>query len=328
MAKKGNEFIQLHLLTTTSSHTEKIKAKPFLKWAGGKKQLLRELYKRIPPYILEQKRIERYIEPFVGGGAFFFFLKKNFGVNEPILIDTNNDLVVAYKVIKKDVDKLISKLEDLEMRYFEKFEKQKEFYYKIRDRFNESKRHISYEEYDSSWIKHTAFLIFLNKTCFNGLYRVNKKGEFNVPFGRHKRPNICDSQNLLEVSKALEGAKIFCDDFESSEKYVAKNVFVYLDPPYRPLNSTANFTSYNNKSFDDEEQIRLSNYFKRMSAKGAYLLLSNSDPKNVNKEDNFFDEIYSEFIIERVKARRHINSKGNKRGHINELIIRNYKIGE
>jgi DNA adenine methylase len=301
-------------------------AKPFLKWAGGKTQLLDELYKRLPSSLIQSGEIERYVEPFVGGGAFFFFLKRNFKFKESFLIDINKELIIGYKVIQNNVNELIDELSSMEEKYLKLSEEQrKDFYYNIRDEYNRQKDNFDYVNYNLDWVKRAADLIFLNKTCFNGLYRLNKKGEFNVPFGKYKNPTICDADNLIEVSKALENTEVICADFEESKKYIHKNTLVYLDPPYRPLNNTSNFTSYNENGFDDDDQRRLAQFFKEMDKKGAYLILSNSDPKNEDVDDNFFDELYAGFIIERVKAKRYINSNGNKRGDISELIIRNYE---
>ncbi|MEQ6360589.1 DNA adenine methylase [Thermoanaerobacter thermohydrosulfuricus] len=301
-------------------------AKPFLKWAGGKTQLLDELYKRLPSSLIQSGEIERYVEPFVGGGAFFFFLKRNFKIKESFLIDINKELIIGYKVIQNNVNELIDELSSMEEKYLKLSEEQrKDFYYNIRDEYNRQKDNFDYVNYNLDWVKRAADLIFLNKTCFNGLYRLNKKGEFNVPFGKYKNPTICDADNLIEVSKALENTEVICADFEESKKYIHKNTLVYLDPPYRPLNNTSNFTSYNENGFDDDDQRRLAQFFKEMDKKGAYLILSNSDPKNEDVDDNFFDELYAGFIIERVKAKRYINSNGDKRGDISELIIRNYE---
>ena len=301
-------------------------AKPFLKWAGGKTQLLDELYKRLPSSLIQSGKIERYVEPFVGGGAFFFFLKRNFKFKESFLIDINKELIIGYKVIQNNVNELIDELSSMEEKYLKLSEEQrKDFYYNIRDEYNRQKDNFDYVNYNLDWVKRAAYLIFLNKTCFNGLYRLNKKGEFNVPFGKYKNPTICDADNLIEVSKALENTEVICADFEESKKYIHKNTLVYLDPPYRPLNNTSNFTSYNENGFDDDDQRRLAQFFKEMDKKGAYLILSNSDPKNEDVDDNFFDELYAGFIIERVKAKRYINSNGDKRGDISELIIRNYE---
>lgn len=312
-------------LSFNQSHIYQINAKPFLKWAGGKGQLLEDLNKRLPPKILKEEKIDRYIEPFVGGGAFFFFLRSNYYIKEAILIDINKELIVGYKVVQNDVEKLISRLEKIESKFLKlSQEERKDFFYYVRKKYNEQKKYFNYEQYDSSWIERASYLIFLNKTCFNGLFRVNSKGEFNVPFGKYTNPTICDTLNLLEANKALKNTKIICADFEESKKYVEKNTFIYLDPPYRPLNSTSYFTSYSENGFDEKDQIRLAQFFRDVDKMGAFLMLSNSDPKVVDEKDNFFDKLYSGFNIERVNAKRTINRDSTKRGTINELIIRNY----
>lgn len=312
-------------LSFTQSHICQINAKPFLKWAGGKGQLLEDLNKRLPSKILKEEKIDRYIEPFVGGGAFFFFLKSNYFIKEAILIDINKELIVGYKVVQNDVEKLISRLEKIESKFLKlSQEDRKDFFYNVRKKYNDQKKLFNYEKYGSSWIERAAYLIFLNKTCFNGLFRVNSKGEFNVPFGKYKNPTICDTLNLLEANKALKNTKIICADFEESKKYVEKNTFLYLDPPYRPLNSTSYFTSYSENGFDEKDQLRLAQFFRDVDKMGAFLMLSNSDPKVVDEKDNFFDKLYSGFNIERVNAKRTINRDSTKRGTINELIIRNY----
>ena len=194
----------------------------------------------------------------------------------------------------------------------------------IREKYNRQAERFSFEEYNEDWVKRASYLIFLNKTCFNGLFRQNKKGQFNVPHGRYKNPNICDSENIMEVNKALKNTEVLCGDFTETEDFIKKNSLVYFDPPYRPLNSTSSFTGYFKEGFDDYDQQRLAAFFKSMDTKGAYLILSNSDPRNHNEYDDFFDKLYEGYNIERVKANRHINCDGNKRGQINELIIRNY----
>ncbi|MDI6604610.1 MAG: DNA adenine methylase [Thermoanaerobacteraceae bacterium] len=315
--------------TETFKNKEKnnaINARPFLKWAGGKTQLLNDLNRRLPLSLVQNREIERYVEPFVGGGALFFFLKKNYKIKESFLFDVNKELIIGYKVIQNNVDDLVFELNAVEEKYLKlREERRKDLYYKIRDDYNRQKDTFDYANYNSDWIKRAAYLIFLNKTCFNGLYRLNKKGEFNVPFGKYKNPNICDEENLFEVQKALKDTEIICADFEESKNYIHKDTLVYLDPPYRPLNATSNFTGYNEDGFNDDDQIRLAEFFREMDKKGAFLILSNSDPKNEDEKDNFFDELYSDFTIERVNAKRYINCNGNKRGNISELIIRNYK---
>jgi DNA adenine methylase len=291
------------------------KAKPFLKWAGGKTQLLDEIDKRLPKDEIKAGEIGTYVEPFVGGGAVFFYITQKYpSIRKFYLFDINQDLVNCYNAVKDDVEAIIRKLKHME-REFLKLDKKgrKNRYYEIRDEFNED--------------RNPAKLIFLNKTCYNGLYRVNKSDEFNVPFGDYKNPTICNRDSLRSVSSLLQKAEIICSDFEKSKKYIAANTFVYLDPPYRPLSPTASFTSYSKEDFDEKAQIRLAEFCKEISSRGAKFLLSNSDPKNENPKDHFFEDNYPReegFNIERVTAARAINCKGKGRGPIYELIITNY----
>lgn len=299
--------------------------KPFLKWAGGKGQLLRELEKRLPYEILRRKSISRYVEPFVGGGAMFFFLKSKYDLKESFLFDKNKELIMAYEVIKTNHKQLTDELGKIEDVHLHKSENdRKENYYRIRDTYNRQMRGFDYLHYHDEWVGRAAYLIFLNKTCFNGLFRQNSKGEFNVPFGRYKNPTICDEDNLARVHKVLQDTNLFCGDFTDSGDYINNNCFIYLDPPYRPLNTTSNFTNYSKEGFNDEDQNKLADFFKKMDKRGAHLMLSNSDPKNHNDQDNFFDILYENFIRERVPAKRNINSDASGRGKINELIVRNY----
>ncbi|MGM0365211.1 MAG: DNA adenine methylase [Actinomycetota bacterium] len=302
-----------------------IKAKPFIKWAGGKSQLIPELAKRIPSSIKKEGRIDNYIEPFVGGGALFFFLKNTYRIEHAVLVDINEELILAYKVVRDWPEKLIEKLCDLEKYYLSNnSDQRKKIYYEIRKKYNQQQNGFNYKDYNPGWIQRTAYLIFLNKTCYNGLYRQNRNGGFNVPHGSYKNPNICDRTTIKEAHKALRNTMIICDNFENSGNYISAGSFVYLDPPYRPLNGTSSFTSYSKETFGEEEQKRLADFYKRMDKKDAYLMLSNSDPKNENPDDNFFDDLYSSYYIERISAKRSINCIGSKRGTIKELIIRNY----
>ena len=300
-------------------------AKPFLKWAGGKNQLLPVFNQRLPNHILENKTIETYVEPFVGGGAMFFNLKKNYRIKKSVVSDINRELIMAYQVIKNDHEELINLLMDKEKHHLNLDEDgRKENYYGIRHEYNSRFMDMDFTHYNNRWIERTAHLIFMNKTCFNGLYRQNKQGAFNVPFGRYKNPKICDSENIRLANKALKNTEILCVDFKDTEKYVDENTFVYLDPPYRPINKTSNFTTYSKDGFNDTDQIKLASFYTKMNDLGAFLMLSNSDPKNYDPGDEFFDELYQNFNIERVPAKRNINSDASGRGLINELIITNY----
>lgn len=309
------------------SNVKALNAKPFLKWVGGKKQLLQEFDKRMPIHIKGERVIKRYVEPFVGGGAMFFFLKRNYRVEESFLFDVNPELTLSYQVVKRDCNDLIKVLMEMEEKHLNKDEDgRKENYYGMRDAYNLQMKDFDYERYSRDWVERAAYMIFLNKTCFNGLFRQNKKGEFNVPFGRYKNPSICNKENLIGVSKALEDTEILCSDFTGSGSYIEEGSFVYFDPPYRPLNSTSNFTAYSKNGFDDVDQVKLADFFERMDDRGAYLMLSNSDPKNENPNDKFFDRLYKSYKIDSVPAKRNINCDGSKRGNLNELIIMNYSL--
>jgi len=300
-------------------------AGPFLKWAGGKTQLLRELSKRLPPE-MKNGEITCYIEPFIGGGAMFFYLNQRFSFNHSSIFDANEELILTWRVIKKSTKKLIQELELLESAYFSKSNEDRErLYYHVRDSFNKKKPEINFHASNAECVTRAAQSIFLNRTCYNGLFRMNRKGEFNVPFGRYKTPRILDKDNLNAVASLLKTTTIIPGDFTRCRKFVDDTSFVYLDPPYRPLNDTSSFTSYARDGFSDTDQRRLAGFFKELDKKGARIMLSNSDPRNENPDDSFFDELYEEFTIERIPAKRSINCNGARRGEINELIITNYR---
>lgn len=302
-----------------------IQAKPFLKWAGGKRQLLKDLEKNFPTSIKKSKSIDLYIEPFVGGGALFFYLKSNYSINESIINDINPDLILTYKVIKKFPKQLIKKLETVENEYLKLDQNQRKVYYyeKLRSEYNKTRIDIAHFEKEL-WIKKATLLIALNKTCFNGLFRQNSKGYFNVPIGKYKNPKILDKENLLNVSQALQDTTILCTNYNKIKIPENKRPFIYFDPPYRPLSTTASFTKYSKGDFDDKDQEELAQHFKDLAEKKYYLLLSNSNPKNSNPEDNFFEELYKDYNIKEISAKRHINSNAKKRGTITELLIKNY----
>lgn len=293
-----------------------IEAKPFLKWAGGKSQLLDEIRKYYP----FDNEINKYCEPFVGAGAVLFDVLNNFDLKEVFISDINKEAINSYKVIRDDVEGLIEILELFQNEYIDlTFEERKVIYYRNRDEFN-----ILKHAKNSTDLRRAALFIFLNKTGFNGLYRENMSGDFNVPIGSYKNPKILDKENLLNVSNLLQNVEIIHGDYKKSENFIDSNTFVYFDPPYRPIKSTSNFTAYTKDSFNDDDQIELANFFKEMNQKSAHLLLSNSDPKNYNKDDNFFDDLYKDFSINRVKASRTINSNKDNRGQIYEVLINNY----
>lgn len=301
------------------------KAKPFLKWAGGKTQLLSQFEALYPPE-LKAGQIENYVEPFIGGGAVFFEMAHNYPIKSAYLYDVNVELVLIYKVIQRHVMRLLEQLEDYSYEYKRRDAEDREaFYYRTRARLNSQKDQIDFEYFSDNWISRAATLLFLNRTCFNGLFRLNSQREFNVPHGSYKNPRIFDAANLQNASKALQIAEIQVGDFERCADVVDSNTFVYFDPPYRPLSKTASFTAYSQYRFGDDEQARLAHFFAKLDREhGAKLMLSNSDPSNEDPGDTFFDDLYRGFNIHRVLAHRMINSNGAKRGKVRELVITNY----
>jgi DNA adenine methylase len=291
-------------------------AKPFLKWAGGKTQLIESIELKLPKNIINKEFT--FIEPFVGGGAVLFWMIRTFPTLKNVVInDINKDLIDCYKTIKYDVNDLIKTLEEWEKEYNHLSitkEEKKQNYYAKRNLYNERK---------SSQLVQSALFIFLNRTCFNGLYRVNKKNKFNVPQGSYVKPQICNRENLLAVSEALQRVEILNGDYSKTIHKASENTFFYFDPPYKPLNETSSFNSYSKDEFNDAEQIRLKKFCEELDRKGHKWILSNSDLKGKNPENVFFDDLYAEFNINRVLAKRSINSNPSKRGLLTELLITN-----
>ncbi|GBD86800.1 modification methylase DpnIIA [bacterium BMS3Abin03] len=301
-------------------------AKPFLKWVGGKSQLL-PIFNELYPLELKQKKIKHYYEPFVGGGAVFFDIAQNYEIDSAYLYDINDELILVYKVIQRKVEKLIEFLERFSKQYLKlNQEKRKVYFYDLRHNFNQQRFNIDYNKFSENWIPRAAQIIFLNKTCFNGLFRFNSKGEFNAPIGKYIRPKILDETNLLNVSKLLEIAQIEKADFTEVRNNIKNSSFVYFDPPYRPISKTSNFTSYSKLNFKDDEQIKLATLFNELNEMNILQMLSNSDPTNIDPQDNFFDLIYKGYNIIRVPAKRMINSDATKRKAINEILITNYDV--
>lgn len=304
--------------TLRYSKTTDRSAKPFVKWAGGKGQLIKEIEKYYP---FEKSNITKYAEPFVGGGAVLFDILNKYDLKEVYISDVNVELMNTYQVIKDNVDALIESLYSIQNEFIRLDTDNRRVYYnEKRERFNNLK--VSAEENIN--IEKSALMIFLNKTCFNGLYRVNKKGLFNVPMGTYKNPMICDEANLRVISEKLKNVTIVCGDYKESANFIDENTFVYFDPPYRPITDTASFTAYNENNFNDKHQIELANFVNEMHKKGAKIVISNSDPKNINENDDFFDSMYSKYNINRVVASRMINCQAQARGKIKELLISNF----
>jgi DNA adenine methylase len=304
--------------------TDTSRVHPFLKWAGGKRQLLEQLESYFPPE-LGSGVLSRYVEPFVGSGAVFFKLFQTYQLREYLIADINPELILVYQTIQRQVEGLIEQLEELEARYLEKNEAgRRDFYYQIREQYNDQRDSINYDRYDSAWTRRAAYMLFLNRTGYNGLFRLNSKGEFNVPCGRYKNPRILDAENLRNVSAVLNQVSIRYGDFENVADFVDQKSLVYFDPPYRPLSETAHFTTYSKEAFDDQQQLRLAGFYRQLDAQGAKLMLSNSDPHNIDPRDDFFERAYQGFRIERLQAKRNINRDPEKRGPISELLILNY----
>lgn len=289
-------------------------ARPFIKWVGGKGQLLTEIRKKYPTHV------EKYCEPFVGGGAVLFDVLNNFKPKDVLINDINKELINVYLQIQNSCNLLVEELDNINNLYHsQNLEENKKLYYEMRRRYNEIKINCKKSEN----FEKAVLFIFLNKTCFNGLYRVNSKGLFNVPYNNAKNPLLCDKENLFTCSHLLQNVKITAGDYKKCKSFIDENTFVYIDPPYRPITGTATFTSYSENGFSDKEQVELSNFITEISNKGGMVLASNSDPKNINENDDFFDNLYSNFQISRVSASRMVNSNPNKRGAINELLISN-----
>ncbi len=286
-------------------------AKPFVKWAGGKSWLVPCL-ERMLPTDLGRRRDFVYVEPFIGGGAVLFWMLGAFpGIKRACVNDVNEELVTTYRVVRDSPGRLVKALERLRDGYVPlDGGGRKEYYLRMRDFFNGK---------NCGDVETAALFIFLNRTCFNGLYRVNSKGEFNVPHGRYANPKICDGAVIAADSGALEKTEISCGDYSALLEHAGRDSFFYLDPPYRPVSRTASFTSYSREGFGDDEQRKLGEFCRRLDAAGARFLLSNSDTG-----DGFFDEIYRGFRINRVYASRMINSDGRGRGKVAELLVSNF----
>ncbi len=301
-----------------------VRPRPFLKWAGGKTRLLKQITDYLPAE-LKHGRIRRYIEPFVGGGAMLLYMASFYQVAELVICDVNPELILCYHVIRRDVACLIEHLEHLQRHYLEANPARREaMFYHVRQQLNSRRTNINFSHYTAAWIERAAQIIFLNHTCFNGLYRLNASGDFNVPFGKYARPRLYQEDNLYTVSSILQDAIILQGNFDSVAPYVDRETFLYFDPPYRPLSKTASFTTYTQYSFRDQDQQQLAQFYRHLHHTGARLMLSNSDPKNTDPHDDFFEQLYAGFAIHRVIAGRVINVRADRRGQIAELLITNY----
>lgn len=294
------------------------KIRPFIKWAGGKGSLLSQISKFYPIELINGE-IDTYIEPFLGGGAVLIDILQKYPIKKAYAFDINEDLINAFNCVKNHPEEMIAELDKIQNEYIPYSEnKRKEYYYKTRDEYN-----LNNQKDDG--IKRAVQFIFLNRTCFNGLYRVSKTGKFNVPCGKYKNPTICDANNIRSLSRLFENVTFINATYSECIKYIDNKTLVYFDPPYRPLNKTSAFTSYTKEDFNDEDQIELSKFFSELNIKDVHVMLSNSNPKNTNKDDNFFEKIYKGFSINEIVANRNINANSEKRGAITELLITNTK---
>ncbi len=290
-------------------------ARPFIKWVGGKTQLLDEVRKLLPRDFASRQHLT-YVEPFVGGGAVMFWILQAFpNIERAVINDINQELICTYRVIKANVEELIAELSIIQNDYIPLgAEERKAYFMRQRARFNTKQ---------TTPVETAALFIFLNRTCFNGLYRVNSRGEFNVPHGKYANPRICDADNLRACSSVLQKVEIFCGDFAETGRFAGPDTLFYFDPPYKPITETSSFTSYAKEGFNDDEQLRLRDFCDRISLKKSLFVASNSDPREVNPQELFFDTIYRHFSIKRVFASRMINANASGRGTISELMISN-----
>lgn len=289
-------------------------ARPFIKWVGGKTQLLPEIRQRYPD------NITRYCEPFVGGGAVLFDVLQAYHPQEVLINDINPELINLYETIRDNCEPLIQLLEQYQIEYQATPDNERQpLYLGKRATYN----HYILEHNPLHNLEKAALFIYLNKTCFNGLYRVNRNGLFNVPFNKATNPLICDDENLRECRLLLQNVQMHVGDYSYCNDFIDGNTFVYLDPPYRPLTASSSFTSYNENGFTDIQQIELGNFITEIAHRGALVVASNSDPRNADAQDDFFDNLYADFNVERVQASRMVNSNARRRGPINELLISN-----
>ena len=297
-------------------------AKPFVKWVGGKGQLLLQMEERLPQELYGEEFT--YIEPFVGGGAMLFFMLQKFpNIKRAVINDINSNLTCAYATIKNDAAHLVKQLKHLEKQYNALLNElqRKEFYLEMRRCFNNEVL---------TDVEKTSLLLFLNRTCFNGLYRENSKGEFNVPFGRYANPKICNEELIYADSELLNkhDVQIMNGDFKQTITAIDsyKLNFFYFDPPYRPLSATSSFNSYVKETFNDDNQMDLAHFCRNIATyDNVFWMLSNSDCSSKNPSDVFFENLYKGFSIQRVTASRMVNASANKRGKLTELLICNYE---
>lgn len=295
-----------------------VKAKPFIKWVGGKGQLIEQLEALLPADFSGRENVT-YIEPFVGGGAMLFYMLQKYpNIKSAVINDINPDLTLCYQVVRDNPTELVKSLDAIQTEYhaLRTEEERKIFFLGKRDRFNT-------KSLDS--IENCTLFFFLNRTCFNGLYRVNKAGKFNVPFGKYSTPTICDADTIYADSELLQKVEILTGDFEQTFVKINGNTFFYFDPPYRPLSNTSSFNDYSKEDFNDDAQIRLKHFCDRLNEIDVDFMLSNSDCLGKDGIDRFFDDLFIDYRIERVWASRNVNAIASKRGKLTEIVVNNYQ---
>lgn len=290
-----------------------MKAKPFVKWVGGKTQLIDQLEALLPADFDKWENVT-YIEPFVGGGAMLFYMLQEYpNIKTAVINDINEDLTTCYKVVKNSPDALVESLKQIQGEYYslKTEETKKQFFLLMRDEYNTKSLDV---------IRNTTLFFFLNRTCFNGLYRVNKAGLFNVPFGKYETPTICDPVTIYADNELLQNVEILTGDYQQTLAKAKGNTLFYFDPPYRPLSNTSSFNDYAKEAFNDIAQQRLKGFCDKVTEAGHKFMLSNSDCK-----DMFFDDLYLQYTIVRVWASRNVNANPNKRGKLQEILVHNYR---
>ncbi len=291
-------------------------AKPFIKWVGGKSQLITQIEALLPSDFSTWKNVT-YIEPFIGGGAMLFHMLQTYpNIKHAVINDINEDLTTCYKTVRDNPNDLIASLQQIQAEYksLSDEDARREYFMSKRDRFNTK---------SLDPIENTSLFFFLNRTCFNGLYRVNRQGLFNVPFGKYDNPQICDKATILDDSRLLQNVEILTGDFRETLKYAVSPTLFYFDPPYRPLSNTSSFNDYSKEAFNDTAQIRLKEFCDEVNLSGHKFMLSNSDPKGKDG-DTFFDDLYADYFIDRVWASRNVNANASKRGKLTEILVHNY----
>ncbi|WP_143461369.1 DNA adenine methylase [Levilactobacillus enshiensis] len=303
---------------------------PIIKWAGGKKKLTPLIEQAISKKFNLDK-IDTYIEPFAGGASLFLHLATKYQFKKQVIMDINPELINLYIQVRDHLQPLMTGLTNIQIEYNtlsndDDFDEKKNYFYQVRNCFNQTlllEQSKSTEIDTTQKIEQAVRFIFLNKTDFNGLYRVNSKGTFNVPFGRRKQLNLFDNDNLLNFSNLLQNTEILLGDYQDTLHFADENSFFYFDPPYRPLSDSASFTSYAKSSFNDASQIELANFIKEITKRRSHFALSNSDPHQSDPNDDFFDSLYSDYTIQRIQAARMISARSKGRGNVSELLIIN-----